>query len=1046
MCGPSSIHRSMSVPDLRVNLNRPEPQPGPGGPQNPPQASRSLQALDPAVRNAVENPVPPNLQPGNGQGPQFAANHRVGAGRDWDMHSAEGMLETAQKAVAGIKAGIAAARAPDDPAVGELWQALADWKLAARNLRDARAALTAAVKDGSGAADPREGLAEIRKTLRVFRYEMQVELAKRGSAIGSMQLYEGALREIQHAFTFKVGSKVRETFAQVMRLEERFDETLSNLRNRLRELEPRVTPPILPPELKIANAAGPALELSHLTNDQIRDFQDAEDATATLRGIVGGIAAKGGSRRVEFSAGVGALFGLGFSKAFTAGVRAGARFRVVADIDAPGKGRPISVTFRIAGGLEAKGGVKAGKESAWAGAKAEGTAGGEVSHFTTRSYATVDDLILDAKHCKLATARTLGSAIWGGIKSLGRSVGGLGTKFFRWLGRKSGEVKQDNAQYLRSLQARGVAGRLDKLLAKRANPVIVAERKGWTLRGQAQATLGADFGGIVNAELSGGIAGEMDFKVDSRSYSSLARAAIAAKDEAALAELMLPDPDTGGRVPVTNYTGPDVARTLENEFEEALREAEEAEKRSAGPFSFTDDAGFARAGHKFRSLMLATELAARRGTVTREQADRLLARYSNPSVRFPPAIFRTCFMAGTGAAKPAKTRLTVQTKLKLGFFKDWSDGLSEGIANPSVKALADGGINTLRRETGLDTTVQYRFSSEKPAKPGADPRPWENVVRTKHELLVSGSAPARIVIDAITRAYAHGGQPLENRPEHPVKDAVKDIAKDIGKDTALVALTATLPGLILASVKEAAVAGVKRWLSDPENVLKLVVFALEHAGDALDFVFGVVEWVAEHPDLTLQIAASVMGTESLGSSERYKKISWTCVDGRFESVAVASESQNRIGVNVDPVGVGVGLGFDLSYSVTETVKDREVVPRPTLVMLLAKGEEFLFGETGLHPAGGGQAFKSWLSRNAMGVGHMLAHLLDERNMQETTEIYARAQESAARDPVLLQRLQGAWRAVHALPADATHARKVDAAHDLLVAMVLAFRTEGAEAA
>ena len=107
-------------------------------------------------------------------------------------------------------------------------------------------------------------------------------------------------------------------------------------------------------------------------------------------------------------------------------------------------------------------------------------------------------MILDAKRCKLATSRTLGGAIWGGIKALGFSIGKLGKTFFRWVGRKSGEVKLDNEQYLGSLKARGVAGALDGLLAKRANPVVAAERTGWTFKVSGKAKGSIEIGkGIV---------------------------------------------------------------------------------------------------------------------------------------------------------------------------------------------------------------------------------------------------------------------------------------------------------------------------------------------------------------------------------------------------------------------------------------------------------------------------------------------------------------------------------------------------------------------
>ena len=1065
--------RSMSVslptsPTRLEGLQQPNPSIN-AGPQGPGPVDPPRVEGDPAIDNVVRNGAGPDLQPGNGQGAHFAANHEVGPGRDWDLNSAEGMLDTAQKAVANIKTTIAGRQGLDDfdravseavaraaaahpenvDAVERLATSLTELKTLLRAVGAARDALTAAVKDGSGAKDPREALAEIRKTLRVFRYEMQVQLGRLGHAAGQMDMYEAALREIQNAFTFKVGSKVEEDFPKVVRLERELSAKFAELQDRLRAVDPQARPPEAPQGMWLADVAGQALELSHLTNDRIRDFQDADGATCVLRDIVGPIAEKGGSRKVEFNVGAGALIGLGFSSAFTAGVRAGARFRVVGEISCGGKGRPIEVTFRLAGGLEAKGGIQAGKKSEFlpgAGAKAEGSAGAEVSHFTTRSYATLDDFLLDANRNKLATSRTVGGAIWGGIKSLGRAVGSLGTKFFRWLGRKSGEVKQSVDQYLQTLKVRNVAGALDRVLAGRANPVIVAERRGWTLRGQAQAKVGANFGGIADLSLQGSASAERDFKVSSLAFASVARAAIAAKDEAALRSLMRPDPDTGARLPVEEFvatTPEEVYSALETRFEQAVEEGREVEERSSGAFRFTDTAGFSRVANQIRSLLLATELAARRGSLPREAANRLLARYANPSVKFPPDIFRTYFMEGAGASKPAKIRVTASSKLKVGLFKDWSGGLTGGITNSIGKAVADGAVNAMRKEVGLDTTVQYQYSSEKPASPGEDPRPWENVTRTKHELLVSASAPARIVIDAITRTYINKGERLENWSDNIAKDIAKDTAADIGKDTAKTALTSVLPGFILAGVKETAIAGVKKWLSDPENVAKLVEFALEHAEDAFNLLLNAVEWVADHPDLTLQIAASIKGTSSLGEVERYKKISWSYVDGEFETLTVSSESQNKMGVNVDPVGVGLGVGFDLSYSVTENVKERDITPRPTLTMLLAKGEEFLFGETGLAPAGTDEAFKNWLSRNAMGVRHMVTNLMSEANRLKTLDLYAKALVAASADSVLQQRLQEAWRGVQSLPADATLDVQVAAAHKLISAMVLSFRAPAA---
>ncbi len=1037
---------------------------GPGGPQGPDPSDGANPAVhvaappDPDLDAALENGGGPDLQPNSGQGRQFVANHAVAPGRDWDLHSVEGMLETARKSMAHIRAvvsgeaafrefdaslGAAVARAvAEHPGTGaaDLADAYAAFKQVFGELRNVRGALMAAVKDGSDCKDPNKALAQIRKTMRVFRFELQQELAKVGHEAGRMDLPEEALRTIQHAFTFGVGSKVSETFARLLSLEARFDEALDGLLDRLRALDPANAVPEPPAGIRLADVVGDALELSHRTNERIRDFQDAAATESTLRGIVGPLVEKGGSRKVEFTVGAGALFGLGFSTALTAGVRAGARFRVVGEIDAPGKGRPVSVTFRIAGGLEVKGVAKSGldAENGIAGTKAEASAGGEVSHFTTRTYPTLEDMILDAKRCKLATSRTLGGAIWGGIQALGRSVGRLGTTFFRWLGRKGGEVKLDNAQYLASLKARGVAGQLDRLLARRANPVIAAERTGWTAKVAGKAKAGLEIGkGVAKLSLGGSIGLERDFGVSSRAFVPVARAAREAKTLDDLHALMRPGPSGDGPLVVERFRGggpQGVFAALENAFDEAVRDAEEAARRS-GPLS-TDTTGFANAANRIRSLLLAAELAVREGALSRGQADRLVARYSNPEVRFPPDIYREYFLEGGGAAKPAKIRESASVTFEASLFTAETDSLTADIGSSVLKAVAGGAVKELRHQAGLDNKVEYRFTSETPVKPGSDPRPWEDVKKTTHALAITASTPARVVIEALTRSIVNKGERVENRSLSLAKDTAKDLAKDISKDAAKGALFAALPGFLLAGVKETAVAAVKKWLADPENVAKLVEFALEHLEDAFNLVVDVVEFVADHPNLTLHAIAMIRGTELVSQSERLKVVKWSFLDGELDTISVHSEATNKLGVNVDPVGVGVGVGFDISYSVTESVKDRDWQPRPTLVGLLAKSEEFLFGETGFEPSGGGEEFKLWLSRRAHGVEHMLGTLAEPRNV----EVYERALEQADGDLALKTRLQDAWRAVQDLPADATLDAKVDAAHALLVALTLAFRT------
>ena len=1031
--------------------------PGGAGPNPQVQVPPRVIPPDPALVPVVAGGAGPDLAPGGGQGARFAANHVV-TGHDWDLHSAKGMLETSRKSVEYIRSvmeGKEAFRAYDEklsaavatavakhPAgnAAALLDAYKEFKMALAELKDARAALMAAVKTGEGCDDPYKGLAQILKTMRVFRYELQVELGKRGYAVGEMDFNEGNLRAIQHKFTFGVGSKVKETFARVMELEDRFEGAIVSVRNCLRELDRNTPSPPPPPELKIGNVAADALELSHQTNDRIRAFRAEYERDWVLREIVEPIAKKGGSRKVEFTCGVGALIGLGFSSAFTAGVRAGARFTVIGDIQSSGPGTALNVTYRIAMGAEAKAIVKAGDEFVFAEAKAEASAGAELSGFVTRSYPTVEDLIRDVGRCKLATSRTVPGAIWGGIKSLGFSIGRLGRSVFRWLGRKSGEVMQAASGYLESLKARGLAGKLDRLLAKRANPYVSTESEGMTVKISGKAVASGSVGaGVTKLTAAGTLAREVDYKVKSHSYIPVGRAAREAKTISALNALMLPGPDGGNPQPVRRFpaaSAQELFDTLDSELGAAVREAHEVSKKRFGISLFADKRGFAIAANKIRSLLLSAELAYREGRLPREAVDTLYIRYSNPKVKFPPDVYREYFLTGSGAAKPAKIRNSASASFQIGFFTAETDALTGDIANPVAKVLAQGAVKEMRHQTGLDQKFEYRFSSEKPVKKGADPRPWENVTKTKHSLAITASTPIRVLLEAITRTEKNDGERLENKTKSPVKDGMVASAKDIAEDAAKGAFCAALPGLILTAVKASAYTAVKNWLADEENFRKLVIFCMENLGTTLEVLAGVVEWAIDHPDAVLQLTAMAMGASGISESERNKVVTWSYIDGKIDTISISSERSSKLGVNVDPLGVGLGVGFDLSYTVTESVKDRSWMPNPTLVGLLEKSEMFLFGETGIELSGGGEEFKMFLSRNALGVEKMLRTLKDPKQV----EIYMKAQLQASDDFELQERLQNAWLAVQRLPDDATLDAKVDAAHKLLVAMTLAYRS------
>lgn len=1050
--------------DLQPQDNAPSEAPGNVGqaqsaPEVPP---------DPALPGIAENGIGPDLQPGNGQAAHFGAVHSVSDGRDWDMNTAEGLLETVRNTVEHFQEQISGQKVLDefinsvaftaeslvsnDKAdeglhvlnADDIAKDIADIHRIADDLKAARAGLLAGISEGKGAGAMAK-LDSLKKTLRVFRFETQKALDALGYEAGKMEFNESNLRSIQNAFTFGIDHHVgKADFEKIASLEQELEAKLGQLQKHLAPSDDAdAFSATLPKKAKFFENIGAALELSHQTNDQIRAFQESDSTAAAIRDVLGSIIEKGGKRKVEFTVGVGALVGLGLSEALTAGVRAGARVRIVGVIEAKKGGRPVTATFSIAGGLEAKGTASVGGGEVL-GVKAEAEAGGEVSHFTTRTYPTLDDFILDAKRNKFAMSRTAGAAILGAFKSFGKSIGSLGTKFFRWMGRRSGEVRENAAQYIHSLKMRGVVGRLDRALPKRVNPNIVSERSGWTLGGYAGAGASAQLiKDYISADASIEYSHERDFKVKSNAYATLLKAVVNAPDTEALQRLCGRNP-RGALIPIDRFedalSPQALYKTLVGRYTGIVSAA-----KDAAP---DDKLRFAVCAYNLRALVASTELAVRENRLSREDANIVFTRVATMDVKFPEDIYREYFMVGLGAAKPPIVRDSVAVELGVSFFSGWTDGMTGDIGNEILKEAAEGGVKEMRHQLGIDSTFKYSFSSERPVDKNADPRPWENVHRTTHSLTVSASTPARVIIEAVTRTYANKTKPLADKSGNVALDTTKAVAKEIPLDAAKGALVAALPGLILSSVKASAVSAVKSWLSNPENARKLVDFAFEHMNDAFDFIVGVAEWVADHPNTALHIAASIAGTSSMGGTQRNKVVSWSYVDGQIESISVKSTTKSKIGVKVDPVGVGVGLGFDVSYSVTETTNDRKWYPDPSFKTLLSITSNFLVAETGFDPSGAGAPLKNWLSKNAHGVEKMLAGLFrDETATLETVRIYNDALLAADGDYALQEKLQAAWRQVRALPPDATLDAKVDAVHDLLVGIVTAYnRPQPAEIA
>lgn len=1003
---------------------------------------------DPGLNAYLNGNANSSFVPGRGQANNFAKGHEVISGKDWDFSDAENLRDLAKESFNNIKDSIDGKGVLNELDTNvltgvnnflknneklsnagkeEILNDLTSIKEDLRKLKEARAKLTKGLSSSSGENDPIGDLQIMRKTLRVFRYETQKILNKNNPLSTQMDFFEGKLRSIQNFFTFGIKDHVKEQdFADIASLEQQIRDKLESLNSKLKQTDPNAEQIKVPDEFSLDSTLEQTLEASHRTNDQIRLFEKKYSQNTVLREIITPYTEKGGHRTVEFTAGVGAFIGLGLD-AVTAGVRAGARFRVTGEISCKGKGHPIEVTYRIGGGLEAKGVAKFGNEEAKTGVKAEASVGGQITKFVTRTYPSIDDMLLDIDRCSLATSRTIGSAILGGVTKIGKAIGNLGVKFFSFLGRHSGEVMQSNAEYLDSLKNRGVINALDGILAKRANPLIVAEHQGWTghIQGQAQATFGLGMTGDLTASASA--EHQRDFSVKSKIYVPFGRMVTGATDENALNQLLRPGAD-GITVPVLPDDNADLAKL----FDETIDGIKDRKKVTT-----TD---WAEVANQVRTLMVATELRCRRGLISRAEADRLLNRMTSPSVKFPKDIFREYLMEGSPAGKPAKIRTSAQVKLKISVLNDSTSGMTSGIGNVFVKAVADGAVKELRSQAALDSSYQYVYTSEKPASSSQDIRPWEQDVKTSHAIVVSDNAPFSAIIDIASKISAKKGEPPEFKSENSNFDDVVDTGKDLAKGVVKSATKKMVISTLIAGAKEGAKAAVINYLSKPENIEKIFNFIEKNAGYAFEKIMNIVEWVATHPDVALAVAeqavAMFKGTTSLIESESTRTVRFNYVNGEMESVSISSNKYSSFGVNVDPLGVGLGVGFDVKYSVSESLNDRGILVKPTLNTLLSMTESYMLGDTSVKTVENSEALKNYLARNIITIKENLASIIGSDKSGET---YRQAMLLASNDEPLKEKLESSSDKLMNMDENTPNNELVDALQDFLIAANRAYR-------
>lgn len=1001
------------------------------------------EANDPGVDHILNHPSHSIHEPNN-QASNFVAQHQVQSGKDWDLSRAKEMLGLVQESVAHIKETVSGGAigkftgevsAVLNRAITEhpgqdyqpLVNDLKDLLQAAGELKAARSELVKGITDGSDIQDPEAALSAVRTGLRQFRYQTQkavIAMNPGGNIVQTMGVAEGAMRGIQNLFSGTVVTKAM--LEQIVQLEDRLASKVADIQNKLQAIDPNLSCPQLPDNFRLLSTIGDTLELSHRTNDQIRGFQDKRATESALRTVLTPVCKRGGSHKVTLSGNAGQLIGLGFPATVVAGLRVGLNVQITADVSAPGGNKPIDVTYRLTGGLEGK---LVGAAELLSTDESSAGGGGNVTKFVTRSYATLDDLILDADRCWLATSRSLAGALLGKV---GSAIGNLGTKVFRLIGRHSGDVMQNNHDYLESMKMRGLVSSLDTVLAKRANPVIVAERRGLTgqLSGAISAKIG--FGGGFGA-IAGEVSGEYqrDFSVSSRTYAPIVQN-IRNASRQQLMDMRRPLPDGVTMIRISDQIS---AEELTEKFNSVVQNCKDNPPKDLNAW-----ADFA---NRVRSALIMVELQYLNGSIGREEADRLLERFSNPEIKMPPDIYREYLMENTGNAKPAKIRSSFSGSAEISTFLTTTKGWTEkakSISNPLLKAAADTGISEFRSLSGADTTVKYSFSSEKPAHPDADPRPWENTVKTTHQITVTSSMPFRAITDFTTRLYLKKGERADVPTQHSIGSITGDIAKDI-PDNASQHVLAAIPKMMVACARESSKAAVIKLFSDPEKAQNLAKFIIDNSDESYEIIVKTVEWAAEHPDQELNAAltagSNIVANSLEASASAQKTIKWDFVDGEPSLFSVYQEDTSKYGISSDPFGKDYGTSVSITYSVTDSLKERGMLLGTSLTALMGHAEAFMLAKTDVTAhSTNNQSLKNYLSSNLSAVKGVLADLESPKNVN----LYLKALYAARGDLDLQIKIQDARQRLVALPADAPDYQVVDAAHDFILAMTMGYRS------
>jgi len=916
------------------------------------------------------------LDHGSGEAKRFAQMHSVSSGRLWDFHDKQDVLELSRRAAGEIKktvsgtAKINALSAAVESAVKSIGESIlndADLNKDLEKLNSKLGDLKATrEKFVSGIDD--SSLSSVRKTLRAFRYRTQVALAKHSPGSVKMGFGERAVRWLQNKFTFGAGCNVGASdFEEIARLEKDVSDLLGSIAKKAGAKGVDTSRLVLSEDLSFMSTIKDALELSHTTNDRIRSYKDHVEPSGLLRDMLGDINEYGGEREVELTVGLGAMLKMKLADNVQASAGVGASYRVSAKVSVPEKGGAVEVTYKYLGTVDAKVGVQASfgseKSKTKVGVQGHAQASGGAGVVTTRKYASMEDFYIEAGKNKLAVTRSLSGFVLDVAKSVFRRINIIGTAIGRWAGRRSDDVVKADSEYLKLMGARDLVGRLDRELHQPKNAYVVMDSSNYILEGQLGAGGGASFANYVNANLDYGFKTSGDCNMKSSAFLPLVDTMILTPSDQ-LSKLLRPPAKEGEpsrEVPMYN-TAKDVLDKLD-------ATVEKAKKNPPG-----NRTSWAELASELRTLIIAAEHMRRRGVLDESNADFVVNSITHSGVEFPEDTFREYFMDGAGIAKSAKSRDSHTVSLDMSVLSNLTEqGLEnaqKGVNKSVLKGnlggqlamtAAGAGMGELRHQLGVDTKVKYSYESEEPMKDGEDPRPWENTKKTTHELTITGSLPARFIIDMITKSMANKGGPAAR--------STKDMLMETGKEAAQDAIGTAIADFVIANV-----ASLIAPVSDDDDSGPSPV--------SYDF-------------------------------ERFKRVRWNCVDGKLASITVFTGTDETIGFKFEPK-VGLGLSVDFSLGVETSTRDRKVLLNPPLTTLLATAEDFLFASAGTVKGRTGDGMKAWIADNYNTLRDALSP--ERLNSPDNQKIYDATIAAASRDTDTETRVRNAWDAMLNFPA------------------------------